>query len=92
MSLTTGFHPAAHTGGIVLVSAALGMGRESELLPWHLDSSVLPGNARSTPVSEVKGVSLLGQEQVEQLPLLSLGQFTPLTNCWAKPSHPSPVQ
>lgn len=42
-------------------------------------------------MSEVKGVSLLGQEQVEQLPLLPLGQFIPLTDCWAKPSHPSPV-
>lgn len=40
------------TGGTAVLSAALGMGRDFELLPWRLDSSVLPGNARSTPVSE----------------------------------------
>lgn len=37
-------------GGITLLPAALGTGRRAELLPWHLRSCLLPGNASSMSV------------------------------------------
>lgn len=53
---TQGKSPPA--GGIALLPAALGTGRETELLTWCLDSCLLPGNASSIPAS--KGGACVG--------------------------------
>lgn len=71
-------------GSIARLPAALGTGRETVLLPWHLGSRLLPGNtsptltskgaaclgARPPPRPSLRGVPSLGQEQAERLLLL----------------------